>query len=280
MQAATPETIRLFAYGSGWGVPFGSAAPFPLKRATWMRMAEIPFQWVTENNAGKGPKGKSPWIEYGDVRMGDSSLIIEHLQARFGVDLDGHLDDSQRALGVAVQRMLEEHYHQCFEHQLFFGRGGAERLQELADSMPVPIRWLLPTVARRAFTKQLYERGMGRHDEAVILDQGKADLDALCELLGAQPYLLGEQPSSFDACVFGFLGVSVYVDGDNPLYRHAESLTPLMRYCERMRAHYFPETLAALPPRFPTEGEGADPVATPAAPEGSNRAVSSLAAPR
>jgi len=28
------DRIRLFAFGSGWGVPFASAAPFPLKLAT------------------------------------------------------------------------------------------------------------------------------------------------------------------------------------------------------------------------------------------------------
>ncbi|MEJ2399513.1 MAG: glutathione S-transferase C-terminal domain-containing protein [Gammaproteobacteria bacterium] len=227
-------------------MPFETAAPFPLKLATWLRMAGLPFDFVTANDPGKGPKGKSPWIEIGDVRMGDSSLIIEYLEDRFDINLDAELDSQQRALALVVQRMLEEHYHQCFEHQLFFGQGGEERLQEFASSLPIPLRWLVPTVLKRAFLKQLYERGMGRHAEDVIIDQGKADLAALAELLGDKPYFLGDQPSSIDACVFGFLGVSFYVNGDNPLYRYGASFDNLMRYCERMRARYFPETLATL----------------------------------
>ena len=242
------ETIRLFAFGTGWGVPFATTAPFPLKLATWMRMAEIPFEFVTANDPSKGPKGKSPWIEYGNVRMGDSTLIIEHLQERFGIDLDAHLDARQRAFAVCVQRMLEEHYHQCFEHQLFLGRGGEERVHEFAGTMPIPLRWLIPTVLKRAFSKQLYARGMGRHSEDVIIAQGKSDIDALAELLGDQPYFLGDRPSSIDACVFGFLGLSVYIAGDNPLYRYAASFENLMSYCERMRAQYFPETLGAAAP--------------------------------
>lgn len=256
MTQSKSEKIRLFAFGSGWGVPFETAAPFPLKLATWLRMAGLPFDFVTANDPGKGPKGKSPWIEFEGERMGDSSLIIEYLEDRFGIDLDAHLDARQRALALSVQRMLEEHYHQCFEQQLFFGPGGAERLQEFANTMPIPLRWLVPTVLKRAFSKQLYERGMGRHSEAVIIDQGKADLDALAELLGDQPYFLGDQPSSIDACVFGFLGVSLYVDGDNPLYRHGSSLDNLMRYCERMRTRYFPETLSVA-----TATSEADPAA-------------------
>ena len=247
------ERIRLFAFGTGWGVPFATAAPFPLKLATWLRMAALPFDFVVANDPGKGPKGKSPWIEYGTVRMGDSTLIIEHLEGRFGINLDAHLDPHQRALAVAVQRMLEEHFHQCFEHQLFFGRGGEARLHEFAAGMPIPLRWLVPIVLKRAFSKQLHARGMGRHSEEVIIAQGKSDLDALAGLLGDQPYFLGDRPSSIDACVFGFLGVSLYVTGDNPLYRYGASLQNLMRYCERMRARYFPETLSTLAPLFPAD---------------------------
>lgn len=270
------DTIRLFVFGPGWGIPFPTSAPFPLKLATWMRMAEIPFEVVVENNPGKGPKGKSPWIEYGTVRMGDSSVIIEHLQERFGVDLDAHLNADQRALALTVQHMLEEHYHQCFEHQLLLGRGSSERLAELASTMPIPLRWIVPGVLVRAFTKQLYARGMGRHPEDVIIARGKADLDALSQLLGDKPYFLGDQPSSIDACICGFLGVTLYVEGDNPLFRYAASRDNLMRYCERMRARYFPETLSKLAPLFPADSvtaSAADDESRAPKPTGPNGAV-------
>jgi glutathione S-transferase len=254
MTSSTSDQIKLFAFGTGWGVPFATSAPFPLKLATWLRMADIPFEFVVANDPNKGPKGKSPWIEHGSVRMGDSSLIIEHFEERFGVDLDKHLNAQQRALALSVQRMLEEHFHQCFEHQLFFGKGADDRLKEFAATMPAPICWLLPTVLRRVFKKQLYERGMGRHSEDVIIEQGKADIDALSELLGNQSYFFGDKPSSIDACVFGFLGVTLYVAGENPLYHYAAARENLMRYCERMRTRYFPETLSTLAPLFPVDG--------------------------
>ena len=253
MTAPTLQRIKLFAFGTGWGVPFPTAAPFPLKLATWLRMAGKPCDFVVANDPSKGPKGKSPWIEYDGVRMGDSSLIIDFLEEKFGIDLDAHLNAHQRALALSVQRMLEEHYHQCFEHQLFFGRGGPERLREFASSMPIPLRWLVLNLVKRGFSKQLYARGMGRHSDEVVVSQGKADLDALAELLGDKPYFLGGQPSSIDACIFGFLGVSLYVNGDNQLYRHGASIESLMRYCERMRARYFAETLGDLPPMFPVD---------------------------
>jgi len=242
------DTLRLFVLGTGWGVPFPTAAPFPLKLATWMRMAGIEFEWVEENNPGKGPKGKSPWIEFKDVRMGDSTLIVEYLTKEFDVpDFDASLTPAQRSLSTAVQRMLEEHYHQCFEHQLFFGRGGSERMAEFSASLPPVLNILISRIMVRAFTKQLHARGMGRHPEAVIIQQGKDDLDALNELLGENEFFHGSEPSMIDACIFGFLGVTVYVAGDNPLYRHAASQPRLMAYAERMRSKFFPESFAKLP---------------------------------
>jgi glutathione S-transferase len=144
--------------------------------------------------------------------------------------------------------MLEEHFHQAYEHQLFLGRGGRERLKEFASTLPLPLRWIVPPVVAAQLRKQLYARGLGRHDEAEILSQGRSDLDALSRLLGDRPYFLGDRPSSIDACVFGFLGVTVYVQGDNPLFAYAASLKNLKGYTERMRAQYFPETLQGSGP--------------------------------
>lgn len=247
--SSTVHSIRAFVFGTGWGVPFPTSGPFPLKLLTWLRMAKVAHEIVVANDPSKGPKGKSPWVEIDGVPMSDSSIIIAHLADRFGVDLDAHLTEAQRATGVMVQRTLEEHYHQAFEHQLFLGRGGAERLAEFAATMPIPIRWILPTVFLSMLKKQLHARGLGRHDESEILAQGKADLDALSRLLGDNAFFFGDRPSSIDACIFGFLGATIYVNGDNPLFTHAASLSNLKSYCERMRAAFFPETVAVAKDR-------------------------------
>lgn len=88
--------------------------------------------------------------------------------------------------------------------------------------------------------------------------RGKEDLDALSAILGDKPYILGDRRSSFDACVFGFLGVTIYVEGDNPLFVHAASLENLVRYTERMRLELFPETREKLPSRFADDAPAAD----------------------
>lgn len=236
--------IEVYVVATGWGVPFETAAPFPLKLLTWLRMVGIPHTTIVENDARKGPKKKTPWIVEDGRRMGDSEIIIGHLQRTRGVDLDARLDAFDRAVALAWQRTFEEHYHQALEHQLFLGRGGRGRLREMMQSLPPIARDAVPLLFRSALAKQLYARGLGRHDEAEIIAMGKADLDAASAFLGDKPYFLGDDPATVDATAFGFLATSIYVEGDNPLFCHAASLPNLVAFCERVRARYFPETLS------------------------------------
>jgi glutathione S-transferase len=243
--------IKLCVVGSGWGVPFASAAPFPLKLETWLRISNIPYELAIENDPGKGPKKKTPWIVDGDRRMGDSELIIQYLKDKYAVDPDKGMSASDAALSTAWHRVFEEHYHQAFEHQLFFGHGGDARLTEMLSVLPAMMRPLVRVVFTTKLQRQLYARGLGRHDEDTIVAMGKADLDAASAFLGEKRFFLGSEPRAIDACAFGFLATSMYVEGDNPLFRHAGSLANLRSYVERMRAHFFAETLASSTKRPP-----------------------------
>ncbi len=240
---AQRNPIKLFVVGSGFGVPFSSAAPFPLKLETWLRMAKLEYELVVENDTRKGPKKKTPWIVDGDLAMGDSELIIAYLKRTYGVDPDAELSAEERAIAVAWHRLFEEHYHQAYEHQLFFGRGGPERMDVFAQAVPAIMRPFFKAFFSRHLSRQLYARGVVRHGEETLIAMAKADLDAASAFLGEKQFFLGDKPRTIDACVFGFLGVSIYVEGDNPLFRYAASLDNLVRYTERMQARFFPETL-------------------------------------
>jgi glutathione S-transferase len=243
VRAAQAEPLRLFVMGGGWGVPFRTSSPFPLKLEAWLRMTGIRYELVVENDPGKGPKKKSPWIVDVGTRIGDSELIIAYLKDRYCVDPDAGMTADERALALAWHRTFEEHYHQAFEHELFLGRGGNERLTEFVATLPALVRTLVRGRIASQLRRQLYARGLGRHDPATIVAMGKADLDAADAFLGDKAYFLGDVARTVDAAVFGFLGASIYVPGDNPLFRHAASLRRLVAYTERMRERFFPETL-------------------------------------
>src|SRR5205814_9315595 len=102
-------SLRLFTFGPAWGLPTGG--PFGLKLEVCLRMLDVPYERVYEGDVTKGPKRKSPWIEDGDVRLGDTELILEHVQRKHEKWLDRDLSPADRARAHVLRRMLEEHYH-------------------------------------------------------------------------------------------------------------------------------------------------------------------------
>lgn len=240
MTPSERDPVTVFSFGAAWGIPVPTASPFGVKLLTWLRMYDLPYALKIENNPGKGPKGKVPWAVIDGATIADSELIIAAIKARSGRDLDARLSPQQRATALAVRRMLDEHYHQAWEHQLFIEEAAWQRGQEFFnENLPGGVRVLVRTLARRALRAQLHARGVGRHDNAEIIRMGIADLDAVAALLGEGPYFFGAEPTDIDATVFAFLVLTLYVPSPSPLFAHALAQPNLKPYCDRMLARYF-----------------------------------------
>src|SRR5215813_9979865 len=108
MTSTRQPRIRLFQFPRLFSIP--NLSPFCSKLETWLRIAGIPYDVVDTPNPRKGPKGKLPFIEDAGLRIGDTSLIVDYLAKTRGVDLERHLNASQRAIALLVQRTLEEHF--------------------------------------------------------------------------------------------------------------------------------------------------------------------------
>ena len=237
--------IEVFAFGPAWGIPIPSPSPFGLKLLTWMRMYEVPYVLRIANNPGQGPKKKSPWAKIDGQLIGDSELIIARLKASAGRDLDQGLSPRDRGVALSVQRMLEDHYHQVWEHQLFILDAAWERGKEFFDQLPPVVRVLVRTLVRGDLRKQLHARGVGRHSDDEIAAMGIADLEAIDALLGDNDFFFGDAPTDIDATVFGFLAVTYYIPSPSRVFEYLRSRPRLTAYCDRMLQRYFAGDAAA-----------------------------------
>jgi glutathione S-transferase len=235
-----PEPLRLFTFSPAHGLPTGG--PFGLKLEACLRMTGVPYERVYEDDLRKGPKRKSPWIEQGAVKMGDTELILQHL----GVDPDAGLTALQRAQSHTIRRMLEEHYHAVFEWEMFVDDAGwAYTYATFKGAMPALVAPLVGWYLRSHFKKHLFERGIGRHAPAEIQAMGKADLDALSALLGDREWLVADHPSKVDATAFGLLALTIQSGLPTPVASHARTLPNLVAYVERAKARFFPDFVAS-----------------------------------
>ena len=234
------QPIELYCFASYFELPFASCAPFPAKLETWLRLAELPFRVVIENDPRKGPKGKSPWIVDGDVHMGDSELIIAHLSERYGVELDAHLDGRARAEGLVIRRTFEEHFHQIWEHFSFVHPEGWVRGKQYFLDVLGPLQGrIVGPLMRRSLRAQLHARGVTRHVHEEIVRMGIDDLEAVATLLGERPFFGGDAPATVDATAFAFLALTIDWPEVSPVHRAARENARLVAYCDRMRARVF-----------------------------------------
>lgn len=234
--------ITLVLLGPEWGLP--TISPFGLKLATWMRLADVDFEVRVENDTRKGPKQKSPFIERDETAIGDSELIIEMLIAERGIDPDGHLDATQRALGLALRRTFEDHFNFAHMQNMFVEDHGWEHSRPHFDFLPAPIRPLVARLIRRAIRKEVWTQGLGRHTSEELNRMAAADLDAASTLLGEQPFFFGEQPTLTDCSIYAFLALTLWPPIDSPIKEHLARTATLVAFCERMRSRFWAEDLA------------------------------------
>ena len=235
--------LRVFTFDAGWGLPTGG--PFGLKLEACLRMLEIPYERTYENDNRKGPKRKSPWIEDGALRLGDTELILGHLADKYGKQLDRELSAEQRARAHVLRRMLEEHYHQIFEYELVVLDAGFEEMRAiLRRNMPAPVAALVGPLMRRGFKKHLFERGIARHTPAEVERMGKDDIDALSAWLGERDWFIADAPTKADASAFGLLAVSIRSTLSTPVCSYARTKPNLVRFVDRAFARFFPELAA------------------------------------
>jgi glutathione S-transferase len=240
MQPAS-SPLRVHTFSPGWGLP--TVGPFGLKLLACLAMLGVPYELAHEDDARKGPKRKSPWVVDGDARLGDTELILRHLEATRGVRLDRDLDPALAAKGHAIRRLLEEHFHQVFEHELVVRDDGFAVLRATFANQMSPLQLaIVGPLMRRAMRRHLFERGLGRHTPAEIESLGRADVDALVALLGDQPYFLGDTPTKTDASAFGLFAATIRSGIPGPVASYARAQPTLVAFVDRAQARFFPSS--------------------------------------
>src|SRR4051812_7189420 len=104
-----------------WG---RNISPFGLKLEAWLRLADIPYTVQPSTDFGRAPKGKLPYVLDEGRRIGDTSLIIQHLKATRLIDPDAGLGPRELAEGLALQRLFEEHLYFAIVYSRWIDEAG------------------------------------------------------------------------------------------------------------------------------------------------------------
>ncbi|TAJ52389.1 MAG: glutathione S-transferase family protein [Nevskiaceae bacterium] len=217
-------------------------SPFCLKVQAYLRLAGLEYRCLGVPPF-KSPTGKLPMLDDNGLRIPDSSAILAHLEASLGERaLDAGLSESERAQGLAIQRLVEEHLYWALLWMRWIDPAGwPATLKSFFGALPPGPRQLVGGLIRRKLRRDARGHGLGLLSREQILHRAEQDLATLAALLGGQAYFLGAAPRTVDACVYGLLGNILGSELRTPLTELAERHANLKAYCARLQARCFPE---------------------------------------
>lgn len=224
--------IQLYGFSPVWGLP--DCSPFVTKVDVYLRLAKLPYENVPFSFEvfAAAPKGKYPCIADGDEKIADSNFIIEYLKHKYGDVLDANLNPTEHAVGHAVKRMLDENLYWVLVAERWRDTTAAVEQYPICVGLP-------PDILKAVVDTMLGElrgHGLGRHTPEDVESIGKADLGALSNILGDNPYLLGDTPSSYDATAYSFVAHFIQPEYDSRMKRFISTLPNLMGYWDRLGA--------------------------------------------
>lgn len=221
-------------------IPWGhlNASPFCEKVLVYAKLAGIELEEVRDLFPTAGPKGKYPWLEDGETRLGDSQAIVEHLQQRHDDPLgDRALSESVTRECHLVRRVLEESLYfallaERYQNPAVWTRFG----RDLAAVIPARMGALVIPIVRRDIRGLIRRQGYGRHSVDEILRIAADDLAAVSGVLGERPFFAGDEPHAIDATVFSFLSAFFDTPIATPIGARARAHANLTAFYDRMRS--------------------------------------------
>jgi glutathione S-transferase len=231
--------ITLYTFGRLFGLP--DASPFVMKAEMLLKIAKIEYQTNTKGFL-RAPKGKLPFIDDSGTIVADSTLIRLHLEQKYGIDFDRGLSPRDRGVAWATEKKLEDHLYWVLVYWRWMNDANFERgPANFFKRAPAIVRPLVKRTIRGKVRRSLHAHGISRHSEAEMSQMSNRAFEALSQLLGDGPYLMGREVCGADATAFAFIAGSLCPVFESPAHEKARTLPNLTAYRDRMMAEYYPD---------------------------------------
>lgn len=216
-----------------------TVSPFSLKLETWLRMVGVPYEHQ-DAFFHQSPSGRLPFAEHGSERITDSSRIIAYAKKTWGVDPDAHLGPAERALTTLLGAAFEDFLYFARSYDQFVVEENYLRAKAyVAAFLPEEQREIATAAMRVEQLEKLRRQGVALLSTAEVHERGMAIIDAAAHALGDKPFFCGDQATTIDAVVYGFLATQVRGLVDSPISERVKGHANLMDFVGRIDARYW-----------------------------------------
>lgn len=223
--------IVLYSYPELFGVADNNG--YGLKIYAFLKLTGVPFTHQHIFDASAAPRGQLPYMVDDGEAIGDSETIIAHLIGKYGLTIDAGLNVAQHDTNLMITRMLDDLYwvmsYSRWQDERFWPAFRAALVREHPSLTEEGLH-----KAREFNFQRYYYQGIGRYAPPAAYRRGLADLQVLANMLSANDYLHGPEPTSIDAAIYGFVANIFYYPIQTPLKEFVVTHGDLVRHCSAM----------------------------------------------
>ena len=228
-------SLTLVTLGGAFGMR--NVSPFCLKVELLMTRLGLSFELEEQPDPRKAPKGKLPYLKSDGAIYADSEIIMAHLDELTG-KVYGDLTAQQKAYGVALSRLAEEHLYWIMVASRWLDDAWWPNVVEgFFGIAPKPLRGLIANGARKQVRQTYRLQGLGLHSFDEQQAFAHRDLTALQDAISPEGFLFGDTPGIYDFAVASILSGIYDNEPATWMTQLAESYGALQDYTQRVQAH-------------------------------------------
>lgn len=213
-----------------------NVSPFCLKVEMLLTSLDLSFDLSVITDPRKAPKGKLPYLVADGKRIADSELIAQYLDEYTEGKVYGGLTPEQKATGVALARLAEDHLYWIIVASRWLDDDWWPNVvRGFFGFVPGIIRPLASGSARKQVRKTYDLQGLGRHSLEEQKGFATRDLDALEAAVPVEGFLFGDKPGIFDFTVVSMMAGLYDNEPATWLTDLAQPYTKLRAYTERVQ---------------------------------------------
>ncbi|KAI8380105.1 Tom37 C-terminal domain-containing protein [Blakeslea trispora] len=222
--------------------------------------------------------GELPLLKDGSVWIAGLDRILAHL-CNAGKDANDHLSEEQKADYLAYSTLVQERLYDCMLYSWYADSTNFIKniRPTYAKLLPFPTRYFVPIQLKKSAKARLAKYNVEITGDDVGLPQNEKEemkellksgwhymyqlardtYSTLQSQLDNNTYMFGEQPSTLDCIVFGYLALHLYPDLAHRRLQHIlqQEYPRLAEYCNRIKDVLFADTEESI-----LESESADDV--------------------
>jgi glutathione S-transferase len=196
--------LTLVTLGGAFGLQ--NVSPFCLKAEMLMTQLGLDYDIEVQADPRKAPKGKLPYLIADGREIADSELIVEYLNDITQGRVHAGLSDKDRAVGLALSRLVDDHLYWIFVASRWLDDGWFPNIVEgFFHIAPWPIRGFIARQARKEVEQTYHLQGLGRHNQEEQEGFARRDLQALQDAVQGDGFLFAAEPCVYDFAIASFM---------------------------------------------------------------------------